>query len=161
MDVFSLDSYGKRRASKWLILCIIFSCADTEIYFRRLLPKRKVIWQMNHTAMNNSISHTDSQSFSDIWDLEVCHSMFDFCRHILLMMVLSAFFFSVKLSINISKNILLQYTIFKILQMVIISKRDYYAKIKMVVSKFRFFDSFNNSTRLSGSNIGKKRQRTQ
>ena len=43
VDFFSLYSYGKRCASKWLILFILFSCAATEIYFRRLLPKRKVI----------------------------------------------------------------------------------------------------------------------
>ena len=87
MDVFSLYSYGKRCASKWLILCIIFSCADTEIYFRRLLPKRKVIWQMNHTAMNKSIWTTNSQSLSYFEFSHFCRYfpfLFDSCRHILL-----------------------------------------------------------------------------
>ena len=87
MDFFSLYSYGKRCASKWLILCIIFSCADTEIYFRRLLPKQKVIWQMNHTAMNNSIWTTNSQSLSDFEFSHFCRYfpfLFDSCAHILL-----------------------------------------------------------------------------
>ena len=92
MDVFSLYSYGKRCASKWLILCIIFSCADTEIYFRRLLPKRKVIWQMNHTAMNNSIWTTNSQSLSDFEFSHFCRYfpfLFDSCGHILLSLLSS------------------------------------------------------------------------
>ena len=87
MDVFSLYSYGKRCTSKWLILCIIFSCADTEIYFRRLLPKRKIISQMNHTAMNNSIWTTNSQSLSDFEFSHFCRYfpfLFDSCGHILL-----------------------------------------------------------------------------
>ena len=87
MDFFSLYSNGKRCALKWLILCIIVSCADTEIYFRRLLPKRKVIWQMNHTAMNNSIWTTNSQSLSDFEFSHFCRYfpfLFDSCGHILL-----------------------------------------------------------------------------
>ena len=39
---------------------------------------------MNHTAMNNSIWTTNSQSFSYFQNLKVCRTMFDFCVHALL-----------------------------------------------------------------------------
>ena len=39
---------------------------------------------MNHTAMNNLIWTTNSQSFSYFQNLKVCRTMFDFCVHALL-----------------------------------------------------------------------------
>ena len=55
-----------------------------EINLRHFLPNQKVISQMNHTAMNNSIWTTNSQSFSYFQNLKVCRKMFDFCVHALL-----------------------------------------------------------------------------
>ena len=55
-----------------------------EINLRHFLPNQKVISQMNHTAMNNLIWTTNSQSFSYFQNLKVCRTMFDFCVHALL-----------------------------------------------------------------------------
>ena len=55
-----------------------------EINLRHFLPNQKVISQMNHTATNNLIRTTNSQSFSYFQNLKVCRTMFDFCVHALL-----------------------------------------------------------------------------
>ena len=56
-----------------------------EIDLGHFLPNQKVISQMNHTAMINSIWTTNSQSFSYFQNLKVCRTdvrtLFDFCGH--------------------------------------------------------------------------------
>ena len=58
--------------------------SDYEINLGHFLPNQKVISQMNHTAMNNSIWTSNSQSFSYFQNLKVCRAMFEFCVHALL-----------------------------------------------------------------------------
>ena len=65
MNVFSVYSYGKPLASKWLIFESNFPMPGPEIEYRHFLPNQNPIWQMNHIAINSSIWTTNSQCLSD------------------------------------------------------------------------------------------------